>query len=72
MVRRERESENLAKSLEEARRDIKLHLKQNSDKLDPVNPKTVEGYVLPRPIEKGRRGDSYKHRTERSSALRSR
>lgn len=52
-VRRERESENLAKSLEEARRDIKLHLKQNSDKLDPVNPKTVEGYVLPRPLKKG-------------------
>jgi mutS2 protein len=52
-VRRERESENLAKSLEEARRDIRLHLKQNSDKLDPVDPKTVEGYVLPRPLKKG-------------------
>lgn len=52
-VKRERESENLAKSLEEARRDIRLHLKQNSDSLDPVSPKIVEGYVLPRPLKKG-------------------
>lgn len=52
-VKKERESENLAKSLEEARRDIKFHLKQNSDRLDPVNPKTVEGYVLPRPLKRG-------------------
>ena len=52
-VKKERESDNLAKALEETRRDIKLHLKQNSDKLDPVDPKTVEGYVLPRPLKRG-------------------
>ena len=52
-VKRERESENLAKSLEQAKRDIKLHLKENSDSLDPVSPKVVENYVLPRPLKKG-------------------
>ena len=52
-VKREKESENLAKSLEQARRDIRLHLKQNSDSLDPVDPKTAENYVLPRPLKKG-------------------
>lgn len=52
-VKKERESENLAKALDTARRDIKLHLKANSDNLDPVDPKTVEGYELPRPLKKG-------------------
>jgi DNA mismatch repair protein MutS2 len=52
-VKKERESENLAKSLDEARRDIKIHLKANSDNLDPIDPKTVEGYELPRPLKKG-------------------
>ena len=52
-VKKERESENLAKSLEEARRDIKIHLKANSDNLDPIDPKTTEGYELPRPLKKG-------------------
>ena len=52
-VKKERESENLARSLEAAKRDIKLHLKANSDNLDPVDPKTVENYELPRPLKKG-------------------
>ena len=52
-VKKERESENLARSLEAAKRDIKLHLKNNSDNLDPVDPKTVENYELPRPLKKG-------------------
>ena len=52
-VKKERESANLAKSLEEARRDIKIHLKANSDNLDPIDPKTAEGYELPRPLKKG-------------------
>jgi DNA mismatch repair protein MutS2 len=52
-VKKERESANLAKSLEEARRDIKIHLKANSDNLDPIDPKTTEGYELPRPLKKG-------------------
>jgi DNA mismatch repair protein MutS2 len=52
-VKKERESENLAKALDSARRDIKIHLKANSDNLDPVDPKTVENYELPRPLKKG-------------------
>ena len=52
-VKKERESENLAKSLDEARRNIKIHLKENSDNLDPVDPKTVENYELPRALKKG-------------------
>ena len=52
-VKKERESANLAKSLDEARRDIKIHLKANSDNLDPIDPKTTEGYELPRPLKKG-------------------
>ena len=52
-VKKERESENLAKSLDEARRSIRVHLRENSDNLDPVDPKKVEGYELPRPLKKG-------------------
>ncbi len=52
-VKKERESENLSKSLDEARRSIKIHLKENSDNLDPVDPKTVENYTLPRALKKG-------------------
>ena len=52
-VKKERESENLAKALDTARRDIKIHLKANSDNLDPVDPKTAENYELPRPLKKG-------------------
>ena len=52
-VKKQRDSENLAKSLDEARRDIKIHLKANSNNLDPIDPKTTEGYELPRPLKKG-------------------
>ena len=52
-VKRERDSENLARSLEEARRDIRNHLKENSDNLDPVYARTTENYELPRPLKKG-------------------
>ena len=52
-MKKQRESENLAKSLDEARRDIKIHLKANSNNLDPIDPKTTEGYELPRPLKKG-------------------
>ena len=52
-VKKQRDSENLARSLDEARRDIKIHLKANSDNLDPIDPKTAEGYELPRPLKKG-------------------
>ena len=52
-LKRQRDSENLAKSLEDARRDIKNHLRENSDNLDPVTQRTAEDYELPRPLKKG-------------------
>lgn len=52
-VRKQRESSNLSSSLEQARRDIKQHLKDNSDLLDPIMKDDNEGYELPRPLKKG-------------------
>lgn len=52
-VKKERESENLARSMEEARRAIRLKLRENSDIVDPVEERTFEGYKLPRPLKKG-------------------
>ena len=33
--------------------EVESILKANSDKLDPIDPKTAEGYELPRPLKKG-------------------
>lgn len=52
-VKKQRESENLSGSLEEARRSIRQHLKANSDTLDPVEKKEDDGYVLPRELKVG-------------------
>ena len=52
-VKKERESENLARSMEEARRAIRLQLRKNSDMVDPVEERAFEGYTLPRPLKKG-------------------
>lgn len=52
-VKKERESENLARSMEEARRAIRLKLRENSDMVDPVEERSFEGYTLPRPLKKG-------------------
>ena len=51
-VKKERESENLARSMEEARRAIRLKLRENSDIVDPVEERAFEGYKLPRPLKK--------------------
>jgi len=52
-VKKERESANLAASLEEGRRNIRKHLRESDDKINPVNEKVAEDYVLPRPLKKG-------------------
>ncbi|MBQ0009530.1 MAG: endonuclease MutS2 [Ruminococcus sp.] len=52
-VRRQRESENLGRAMEEAKQAIRLHLRENADILDPVDPKVLKDYVLPRPLHKG-------------------
>ena len=52
-VRRQRESANLGTELERARREIRQHLRENESKFNPVDEKTNEDYVLPRPLRKG-------------------
>ena len=52
-LRRAKESERLQEELEAARRDIREHLRTHGDKFDPVEVKTIENYVLPRPLRKG-------------------
>ena len=52
-LRKQRESERLGDALEAARRDLREHLRANSDKFDPVEIRKAEDYVLPRPLRKG-------------------
>ena len=52
-VRKQRESKNLGSELERTRREIRQHLKENESKFNPVDEKTDENYVLPRPLRKG-------------------
>ena len=52
-VRRERESANLGEKLDETRRAVRAHLRENADRLDPVENRSNENYRLPRPLRKG-------------------
>ena len=52
-VRKKKESENLAKELEDARRSVKTHLKTSSVKFDPVETIKNDKYVLPRALKVG-------------------
>ncbi len=52
-VKKERESANLAATLEESRRNIRKHLRESDNKINPVMEKVAEDYVLPRPLKKG-------------------
>ncbi len=52
-LRKARESERLADELARARRDIREHLRVNSDSYDPIEIRKDENYVLPRPLRKG-------------------
>ena len=53
-VRKAKESENLGSELDRARRAVRDHWRENSDKFDPVEkPKIDENYVLPRKLKKG-------------------
>ena len=52
-VRKARESERLGDELQSARKAIREHLKENSEKYDPVEKKRDENYVLPRKLKKG-------------------
>ncbi len=52
-LRRAKESEKLGEELARARREIREHLRNNSDSYDPVDTQSNENYVLPRPLQKG-------------------
>ena len=53
-VRKAKDSENLGSELDRARRAVREHWRENSDKFDPVEkPKIDENYVLPRKLKKG-------------------
>lgn len=52
-VRRERESERLGEHLEATRRAVRAHLRENEDRFNPVEERSNEDYVLPRPLKKG-------------------
>ncbi len=52
-VRRERESERLGEHLDATRRAVRAHLRENEDRFNPVEERSNENYVLPRPLKKG-------------------
>ena len=52
-VRRERESEHLGEHLEATRRAVRSHLRENEERFNPVEDRSNEDYVLPRPLKKG-------------------
>lgn len=53
-VRKAKDSDNLGSELDRARRAVRDHWRENSEKFDPVEkPKVDENYVLPRKLKKG-------------------
>ena len=49
------EAGRLSEELEAARRAVRIAIRENEDKIDPVEEKTNERYVLPRDLKKGDR-----------------
>ena len=52
-VRRAQDKANLGDRMDEARRAIRAHLRENEDKFNPVEERRAKDYVLPRPLRKG-------------------
>ena len=53
-IKKAKDAENFGDELARTRRAVKEHLRENSDKFDPVEkPKDNESYVLPRKLKKG-------------------
>ncbi|MEE0970614.1 MAG: endonuclease MutS2 [Clostridia bacterium] len=52
-LKKQRDAENLGEHLDAARRSVREHLKKNENKFDPVEERSNEEYVLPRPLKKG-------------------
>ena len=54
-AKRAEEAGRLAEELEAARREVRRVIRENDDKINPVEEKTNEQYVLPRDLKKGDR-----------------
>ncbi|MBE6538614.1 MAG: endonuclease MutS2 [Ruminococcaceae bacterium] len=52
-LKKQRDAENLGEHLDAARRNVREHLRKNESKFDPVEERSNEEYVLPRPLRKG-------------------
>lgn len=52
-AKKQKDKENLAVTLEETRKAIRAHLKENSDEIDPVFKTEMGDYKLPRPLKTG-------------------
>ncbi|MBR4014088.1 MAG: Smr/MutS family protein, partial [Clostridia bacterium] len=52
-LKKQKDSERLGEELAEARREIREHLRNNSESFDPVVCKKPENYVLPRALRRG-------------------
>ena len=52
-LKKARDSERLSEELDEKRRAVRKHLRENEDKIDPVRQQENENYVLPRALRKG-------------------
>ena len=52
-TKKEFERERSEQALERARQEIRAHLRTSADKYNPVEKTEDDGYILPRPLEKG-------------------
>ena len=52
-AKKQKDKENLAQTLEETRKAIRAHLKENSDEIDPVFKTEMGDYKLPRALKQG-------------------
>ena len=52
-LKRKKDSDNLAQELDEARRKIRVNLKESDAFIDPIIKHDTAGYVLPRPLKVG-------------------
>lgn len=52
-LKKQRDAENLGDHLNAARKNVREHLKANRDKFDPIEERSNDEYVLPRPLRKG-------------------
>ncbi len=52
-LKKQKDAERLGDELDRARREIREHLRANSDKYDPIQKKTLGDYKLPRALRKG-------------------